>query len=73
MITALNGTLARVTKAFGGKVADGFGEWKAAVAAFGGNSCGAGLLIHLTSSTCDVHPSRPGVAVLLADTVRGAS
>ena len=72
MIIALNRTLAGVTQAFGGKVADGFGEWKAAAAAFGGDSCLAGLLIHRTPSTCDVHPS-PSGAALLADAVRDAS
>lgn len=72
VVTALDKTLAGVTLAFGGKVADGFGGFQAAAAAFGGNSCTAGLLIHLTLTTCDVHPS-PAGAALLADAVRSAS
>jgi lysophospholipase L1-like esterase len=69
---AINTTLAKATYDFGGTVADGFGEFQQAAAAFGGDSCAAGLLIHLTSTTCDVHPS-PAGAALLADAVRDAS
>jgi lysophospholipase L1-like esterase len=72
IVKALNSTIAQVTDAFGGKVADGFGEFQAAAAAFGGDSCAAGLLIRLTPTTCDVHPS-PAGAALLADAVRNAS
>jgi hypothetical protein len=64
--------LAGVTMAFGGSVADGFGAFKAAAAAFGGDSCAAGLVIHLTANTCDVHPS-PAGAALLARAVRAAA
>ena len=72
-ITAeINTTLAKVTQAFGGTVADGFGEFQQAAAAFGGDACAAGLLIHLTPTTCDVHPS-PAGAALLAVAVRDAS
>ncbi len=48
--------------AWGGIVADGFGAFKAASTAFGGDSCAAGLLIVLSSSplACDVHPSPAG-------------
>ena len=72
IIAEINATLAKVTQAFGGTVADGFGEFRQAAAAFGGDSCAAGLLIHLTPTTCDVHPS-PAGAALLADAVRDAS
>ena len=72
IIAEINTTLAKVTQAFGGTVADGFGEFQQAAAAFGGDSCAAGLLIHLTPTTCDVHPS-PAGAALLADAVRDAS
>ncbi len=71
VITAVNNTLAGVTRAFGGKVAAGFEKFQAAANDFGGDSCAAGLLIHLTSTTCDIHPSRAGAA-LLADAVRHA-
>jgi hypothetical protein len=73
IIEALDGVLAGVTQAaFGGKVAGGFGAFQAAAAAFGGDSCAAGLLIHLTATTCDVHPSPEGAA-LLAQAVRAAA
>jgi lysophospholipase L1-like esterase len=71
-IGAIDNTLASVTQAFAGKVADGFGEFQAAAAAYGGDSCAAGLLVHLTATTCDVHPS-PAGAALLADAVRDAA
>jgi lysophospholipase L1-like esterase len=69
VVTQLDDTVAGVTRAFGGEVADGFGEFQEAAAPFGGDSCAAGLLIHLTSTTCDVHPSTAGAA-LLADALR---
>ena len=73
LVEAIDGVLAGVTHAaFGGKVADGFGAFKSAAAAFGGDSCAAGLLIHLTATTCDVHPSQVGAA-LLAQAVRAAA
>jgi hypothetical protein len=70
-VDALDQVLAGVTLSFGGKVADGFGAFEKAAAPFGGNTCNAGLLIHLTPTTCDVHPSRAGAA-LLAFTLRKA-
>ncbi len=72
IIEELNATIAKVTQEFGGRVADGFGEFQQAAAAFGGDSCAAGLLIHLTSTTCDIHPSQAGAA-LLADAVLQAT
>ncbi len=72
VISALNATLARVTRAVGGQVADGFSAFQKAAAPFGGDSCAAGLLIHLTPTTCDIHPS-PAGAALLADAVAHAS
>jgi lysophospholipase L1-like esterase len=71
-IAEINATLASVTEAFAGKVADGFGEFQQAASAFGGDSCAAGLLIRLTPTTCNIHPS-PAGAALLADAVRNAS
>ncbi len=66
--TALDDTISAVTRAFGGTVADGFGEFQAAAAAFGGDPCAAGLLIRLPDGSCNVHPSPKGAA-LLADAV----
>ena len=71
VIGLINGTLAGVTQSFGGKVADGFGAFEAA-AGPAGYSCAAGLLIHLTATACDVHPS-PAGAALLAQAVRAAA
>jgi hypothetical protein len=64
LVTTVDGTLTQVTKAFGGTIADGFGVFKAASAPFGGDPCAAGLLIHLTASSCDDHPSLFGAALL---------
>jgi lysophospholipase L1-like esterase len=63
-VGAVDVVLAGVTRAFGGKVADGFGAFAAAAAPFGGDTCKAGLLIHLTSTRCDIHPSPAGAALL---------
>jgi len=63
-VGALDGVLTVVTKAFGGKVADGFGTFEVATAPYGGDTCAAGLLIHLTTTTCDIHPSSAGAALL---------
>lgn len=62
IIMALNNVVAQVTLAAGGKVADGYGAFAAiATAAFGFDSCAAGLLIEVSSSplTCNIHPSYP--------------
>jgi lysophospholipase L1-like esterase len=72
IIGLINSTIAIVTEKFDGQIADGFGEFLAATKAFGGDSCAAGLLIRLTPTTCDVHPS-PAGAALLADAVADAS
>jgi len=63
-IAAVDVVLAGVTKAFGGKVADGFGTFAKAAAPYGGDTCAAGLLIRLTTTTCDIHPSRAGANLL---------
>jgi lysophospholipase L1-like esterase len=62
IIQALNQVVADRTLAWGGVVADGFGAFQAASAAFGGDTCAAGLRIVLLASplTCDVHPTPAG-------------
>jgi lysophospholipase L1-like esterase len=70
-VGTVDGVLAGVTRAFGGKVADGFGAFAAAAAPFGGDTCKAGLLIHRTLDMCDIHPS-PAGAALLAFTLHAA-
>lgn len=64
VIGAINQVETAVTQAFGGQVADGFGAFGAVAAPFGGDSCAAGLLIRLTATTCDIHPSPKGRDVL---------
>ena len=68
LITAVNKTLATVTRAFGGDVASGFEAFQAAARPFKGDSCAAGLLIRVSPTECDIHPS-PAGAALLADAV----
>jgi lysophospholipase L1-like esterase len=70
-VAAVDVVLAGVTKAFGGKVADGFGTFAKAAAPYGGDTCAAGLLIRLTTTTCDIHPS-PAGADLLASALYAA-
>ncbi len=67
-IQALDAALARAAAAHGAVVADGFGAFRSATAAYGGDSCAAGLLIRLPSGGCDVHPTVQGHRVL-ADAV----
>ena len=59
---AMNQVIADRTLAWGGIVADGFGAFQSASAAFGGDTCAAGLRIVLLASplTCDVHPTSAG-------------
>jgi lysophospholipase L1-like esterase len=67
-IVPLNAILSSITSAFGGKVADVFTAFQAAAAPDGGNTCATGLLVQLTSTTCDTHPSPAGHA-LIAQTI----
>jgi len=62
----INATIASTTLAAGGIVADGFNAFKPVALAAGGSSCAAGLLIRLSPSACDIHPSPQGQAVLAA-------
>ena len=64
----LDSVIASVTKAFGGKVADGFAAFAGPSAAFGGSPCAAGLLIKLPDGTCNIHPS-PAGHLLLAQAI----
>ena len=45
-------------------VVDGFGEFGAAAAHSGGNSCTAGLLTQLSTGGCGIHPSYAGQSQL---------
>jgi GDSL-like lipase/acylhydrolase family protein len=62
LISQVNQVVAARTLAWGGIVADGFGAFAAASAAFGGDTCAAGLRIMLLppQTGCDIHPSPAG-------------
>jgi len=64
VINAINGVVASVTTAQpAGSVADGFTAF-AEESGPSGSPCAAGLLIRLSATTCDVHPSPAGRDVL---------
>jgi lysophospholipase L1-like esterase len=64
----LDSTIASVTEAFGGQVADGFAAFEGPSMAAGGSPCAAGLLIKLPDGTCNIHPS-PAGHLLLAQAI----
>jgi len=70
-VAFLDGAMAQVGSAFGVKLADAFTAFQIASAP-SGDPCAAGLLIHLTPTSCDVHPSPLG-RNLLASTVMFAA
>ena len=73
-LTELNKVLDTFTKQIGGKLADGFGAFKAkAFEKGGGDACAAGLLIKAPDGVnCDIHPSKDG-RELLATTILKAA
>jgi lysophospholipase L1-like esterase len=68
---ALNTVTVAVSLPFDVTYADGFTAFQLAAAGFGGDVCRAGLLVHLSPTTCDIHPSPKG-RDLLAATVANA-
>jgi lysophospholipase L1-like esterase len=60
----LNQVQDNAAKPFGVKIADGYGELRAASAHSGGNTCTAGLLTQLSTGGCGIHPSYAGQALL---------
>jgi lysophospholipase L1-like esterase len=61
----LSSAMIAAAKPFGAVVADGFGQFKAAAAHSGGNTCRAGLLTQLGQpDSCGVHPSYSGQGLL---------
>jgi lysophospholipase L1-like esterase len=68
---ALNAQMIAAAQADGALVASGFDAFAPVAATAGGDSCAAGLLIRLTSTTCDVHPTPLG-RDLLATAVMNA-
>lgn len=71
VIHALDETFGHRTRAWGGTVASGFYAFQVATANYNGDPCAAGLLIRLSATTCDVHPSVKG-RILLGWTVVAA-
>lgn len=69
-LTALNSTVSNVARQFGAQIADAYTAFQ--TAAGSQTPCDAGLLVHLPSGGCDVHPSTPGAKVL-AQSVRDAN
>jgi len=65
-IAALNQVMVQVGTQFGAKFADGFTAFQLASALFQGDPCKAGLLVRLSATTCDVHPSLKGQQLLAA-------
>ena len=63
-IGAINDVVTAVTKAFGGRVANGFAAFQRKAMETSGDSCKAGLLIRLPAGGCDIHPSRLGRMLL---------
>jgi lysophospholipase L1-like esterase len=65
-IGALNQVMAKVGSQFGAKVkvADAYTAFQIASIPYGGDPCKAGLLVRLSPTTCDVHPTRLGQNVL---------
>ena len=57
---ALNAQMIAAATANGALVASGFTAWQATAASAGGDSCAAGLLIRVSATSCDVHPTPLG-------------
>ncbi len=66
---AANRAIASATSAAGERLADIFAAFRLAAEDFNGDTCAAGLLIRLTATTCDFHPSPAGREVY-AQTIR---
>jgi lysophospholipase L1-like esterase len=60
----LNKVQDTAAKPFGVKIADGYGELRAASAHSGDNPCTAGLLTQLSNGGCGIHPSYAGQTLL---------
>jgi len=68
-VGALDFVMMQVGVNFDAKFADEFTAFQIASAPFNGDPCAAGLLIRLTATTCDVHPSPAGRALLAATVI----
>ncbi len=63
-VSQLNNAIANRAAAWGSAVADGFNAFRHASRS--GDPCAAGLLIRTSATTCDIHPSLKGHALLAA-------
>jgi lysophospholipase L1-like esterase len=68
-VEALNQVMTQVGANFGVKSADAFTTFQIASALFNGDPCAAGLIIRLTPTTCDVHPTPIGRDLLAATVI----
>ncbi len=68
-VSALNQVMYLVGAQFGARFADGFTAFRLASTFFQGDPCKAGLLIRLSATSCDVHPSRLGQSILAGTVV----
>jgi len=66
---ALNAQMVAAASGHGVLVASGFDAWASTAASAGGDSCAAGLLIRLSPTDCDVHPTPRGRDLLAAAVV----
>lgn len=69
-VAALNQVMVEVGSNFGARFADGFTAFQLASAPYGGDPCQAGLLVRLTATTCDVHPTLAGQSLLAATVIQ---
>lgn len=65
-IAALNDVMEQVGSHFDATIADSFAAFQFASALAGGDPCAAGLLIRLSPTVCDIHPSPAGTKVIAA-------
>jgi lysophospholipase L1-like esterase len=66
---ALNAQMIAAAASHGALIASGFDAWAPTAATAGGDSCAAGLLIRLSPTTCDVHPTPLGRNLLASAVV----
>jgi lysophospholipase L1-like esterase len=65
-LTAFDTLTEQVGSQFGVTIADIYPVFEHVAARYGGDTCAAGLLIRLTSSTCDTHPNLIGQGLIAA-------
>jgi lysophospholipase L1-like esterase len=68
-VSAVNSVMMQVGTNFGVKFADAFTAFQIASALYHGDPCAAGLLIRLSATTCDVHPSPLGRDLIAATVI----